>query len=298
MIHAIGIDVGGTNLKSIAVAPDGGLLGQGSQPTPRRRRELVERVRDEVSRLTELAGGAPRWLGISAPGLAAPHGRFIAWMQGRMEVLEELDWTEVLGFEPQVWVLNDGHAATLAETWVGAAAGCRDVLVLTLGTGVGGGILSGGRLVTGHLGRAGHVGHLCLDPHGSPDICATPGSLEDAVGEVTLGRRSNGRFSTTRELVEALGEGDAQARGLWSAMVRALACGLTSLINVVDPEVVVLGGGIARAGSRLFEPLARQLDELEWRPSGRGVPILPAALGDLAGAMGAARFAMMQDGTS
>lgn len=288
--RVVGLDVGGTNIKAIVVDSSGAELDRSTVATPRQRSALLNSVRELLS---ELAGApATPLVGLSCPGLAAPDSRSIAWMQGRMEILQGLDWTEALGRERTVWVLNDAHAATLGEAWLGAAKSRQNVVLLTLGTGIGGGVIVDGRLLQGQIGRAGHLGHLCLDVDGLPDICRTPGSLEDAVGECTLEARARGRFRDTQALVEAVREGDEEANEVWRRVVRALACGLASLINVVDPEVVVLGGGIAQAGGTLFEPLGQQMDEVEWRPLGAGVPIVPAALGDFAGAFGAARYAM------
>ena len=189
----------------------------------------------------------------------------------------------------EVRVLNDAHAALLGEVWQGAGKGLRDVVLLTIGTGVGGAVVSDGRLLRGHMGRAGHLGHISLDPHGDLDIANTPGSLEDAIGNASLARRSEGRFKMTRELIEALLHGDAFAAKIWDESIRALAAGIASLINCFDPECVILGGGIV-AGSRdhLLEPLERWLEKFEWRPGGRRVRLELAALGEWAGAHGAA----------
>jgi glucokinase len=215
-------------------------------------------------------------------------------MQGRMEAVQGLDWTVHLRASRPVPVLNDAHAALLGEAWQGAAAGCRNVALLTLGTGVGGGVMVEGRLLQGHTGRAGHLGHVCLDTDAPPDLAGTPGSLEDAIGDCTVQARSRGRFTSTRELVAAHLAGDVEATACWLRSIHQLACGLVTVINVVDPEVVILGGGIAKAGPALFEPLERFLDTLEWRPTGERVRILPAALGEYAGAIGAAYYAMKQ----
>ena len=290
---AIGIDVGGTNIKAVAIDADGRELRRDGVPTPTVDREqLIATVREVADRL---GAASARWIGLCSPGLAARDGRSIVWMQGRMESVQGLDWTRALASKRTVWVLNDAHAATVGEAWLGAARDRRHVVLLTLGTGVGGGVVVDGRLLQGTIGRAGHIGHMSLDPFGPPDICNAPGSLEDAVADSTIERRTNGRFTSTADLVAAVENGDAQASSVWARAMRSLAAGIASLINLFDPEVVVLGGGIALAGETLFAPLRRELDEAEWRPLREAVPIVPAELGDYAGAIGAARHAMSMD---
>jgi glucokinase len=149
-----------------------------------------------------------------------------------------------------------------------------------------------GHALRGHIGRAGHFGHLSLDPAGPLDIVGTPGSLEDQIGDCTLPWRSGNRFRSTRDLVKAVQAGDRQAGEIWKKSVRALAAGIASLVNALDPEVVILGGGIIQAGPVLFRPLASFLDQFEWRPGGARVRIVRAKLGDRAGAFGAAWRAM------
>src|SRR5206468_9538862 len=161
-----------------------------------------------------------------------------------------------------------------------------------------GAIMSEGRLVEGHIGRAGHLGHVCLDPDGPVGIAGMPGSLENAIGNGSLSERSKGRFADTRALVEAHRAGDAEATEVWLRSVWVLACAVASIVNAVDPEVVILGGGIARAGPALFDPLAKFLERVEWRPLGRTVRVVPATLGDVAGALGAARGAMKAAGAA
>src|SRR5258706_6666131 len=149
-----------------------------------------------------------------------------------------------------------------------------------------------GRLLRGHLGRAGHLGHICLDIDGERDIANTPGSLETMIGNYTVESRSGGRFGTTHELVDAYRRGDTQARRLWEIALDALACGIVSLINILDPEIAIIGGGIAVAGDALFKPLEKKVREIEWTLEGEHVRIVPATLGEFAGAIGAARNAM------
>ena len=131
-----------------------------------------------------------------------------------METVQGLDWTESLNSKRLIPVVNDAHAALLGEVWQGAAKGALDVVMLTLGTGVGGAVIVDGNLLKGHLGRAGHLGHISLDALGELAIVNTPGSLEDAVGNCTILKRLEGRFSDTQTLVEAANNGEIFAQEL------------------------------------------------------------------------------------
>src|SRR5207248_3175617 len=108
--------------------------------------------------------------------------------------------------------------------------------------------------------RAGHLGHISLNPEGPADIAGTPGSLEAAIGECTLQERSHGLFKSTHDLVAASEAGNEEARQIWMRSIRALGAGIASLINVADPELIILGGGIAMAGKALLDPLQTELD--------------------------------------
>lgn len=291
--YAVGIDLGATRLKAVAVGPHGQPHRQATlELNSSRPRAWADQVCQIVAQWqTELAGPAAA-VGVCAPGLAAADGRSIACLPERLAGLEGLDWTELLGSSRPVPVLNDAHAALLGEAWLGAARGYRHVVLLTLGTGVGGAAIVDGRLLRGEIGRAGHFGHVCLDPDGLPDICGMPGSLELAIGNCSVAQRSGGRFHSTEALVAAHQAGDAEATRIWLKAVQALACAVASLINALDPAVVILSGGIARAGPALFQPLQDWLDKVEWRPLGHRVPVVPAALGEWAGAFGAAWHAL------
>ena len=284
----VGLDVGGTQIKAIALSSSGKKLTESTAPT------IDDGTRDWLGRARTLFRGALEEctpvvrVGLAAPGLASPDRKRISFMPGRLPGLEGLDWQEWLELDAPVTVFNDAQAALLGEVWLGAAQQARNVLLLTLGTGVGGAAMVDGRVLRGNLGRAGHFGHVSLNPDGALDIARTPGSLEDAIGECTLSARSAGRFSTTRELVAACKENQPEATVIWSRSVRALAAALAGLINTLDPEIVVVGGGIADAGEALFQPLQAGLDEFEWRPGNHGVRLVKAALGSNAGAVGAA----------
>jgi len=291
----IGLDVGGTNIKCVAFNSEGKTLAEETRPTSddgtkswrNHARDVARKVLDQFPADTRV--------GVAAPGLPARDGYSIATMPARLHGLEDLNWQKWLGLAQPVPVFNDGQAALLAETWLGGAKGSTNVLLLTLGTGVGGAAIVDGRLLRGHIGRAGHVGHFCLNPDGPLDIVNTPGSLEDAIGEHTIPTRTNGRFKSTRELVTAYESGSAEAADIWLRSVKALGAALASLINLFDPETVVIGGGIADANDSLFVPLRTALDKFEWRPRGHAAKLVKASLGHIAGAAGAAYGALLQE---
>ncbi|HZE71567.1 MAG TPA: ROK family protein [Pyrinomonadaceae bacterium] len=293
MSYAIGIDLGGTNIKLAVTSAEGEILSHSSHETADDpTRSWANTIKEMIGQIESSLGERASWIGIAAPGLAAEDGLSIANMQGRLQGLEGLNWTDFLQASQAVPVLNDAHAALLGEAWKGAARGHRFAVLLTLGTGVGGAILADGRLFKGCIGRAGHLGHISLNPDGPLDIVSTPGSLEDTIGNSTLKNRSNGRFTSTRQLVDAHLKGDREATEIWLRSLRSLAAGLTSIINAIDPEIIILGGGIAQAGPALFDPLSDFMKRIEWKPKGHVVKIIPAALGDLAGPLGAIYNAM------
>jgi glucokinase len=293
MPYAIGIDLGGSSVKTIAVTRDGETLARANHDfDPKAAMNWAEKIRQITEAIQAERGEPASWIGVSAPGLAAPDQRSIAHMPGRLQGLERLDWTSYLQTPRPVTVLNDAHAALLGESWLGAAKGFRNVIMLTLGTGVGGAAMVDGHLLRGHIGRAGHLGHVSLDINGPADVCGTPGSLEVAIGNCTIEERTRGRFKSTLDLVAAHLAADAEASGYWNRSVRTLACAVVSFINLFDPEAVIIGGGIARCGAALFDPLQHYVAEMEWRPGGRAAKILPATLGELAGAYGASKNAM------
>lgn len=294
MIHLLGLDLGGTSVKGVAVTPDGETLAKFHESFVLAEPMAFARCVAKVTALAEAQLGRPRRIGLSAPGIAAKDGRSIAFMPGRFEGLEGLVWADYLNRPEGVPVLNDANSALLGEVWLGAARGATNAILLTLGTGVGGAALVDGRLLRGHTGKAGHLGHVSLGPDLAPDICNCPGSLETLMGNYNIAERTNGRFATTHDLIRAHEAGDAFATEIWLKSVKALAAALASFGNVLDPEVAIIGGGIARSGETLFRPLREQLGTMEWRAGGTGMRLVPAELGELAGAYGAARAAADQ----
>ncbi len=300
MNWATGIDVGGTNLKAVAVTADGTVLQRSSLATndgTAGAAEWTAAARKAIKEFSGGQGGAPDAVGVCAPGLVAADGRSIAHLPGKLAGLAGIDWTNALGRPGVVPVLNDAHAAILGEAWIGAARGRRHVVMLTLGTGVGGAVISDGRLLRGAIGRAGHIGHMSLDPRGAVSITGMPGAIEVLIGDCTVAARTQGKFVSTAALVAAHRGGDPHATAVWLHSIEALACAVASCINLFDPEVVVIGGGIAQAGDALFGPLETALAKVEWRPGGHRVPIVAATLGEWAGAIGSAHAALFPHDT-
>ncbi len=289
----MGIDLGGTRIKGVLVDRHGEILHRSYVHTHDDSGGWQEAVKSSFEDMREKTGGRTFALGLSAPGIPDERNTRIRFMPGRLEGLEGLDWSTMLGHPCSV--MNDAIAAMAAEARFGKARGMRHVAMLTLGTGVGGALLLDGWIYQGAFQKAGHLGHITVDHAGEPDVTGMPGSLEDAIGNCTIEQRSKGRFKSTHDLLEAYRLGDASARDIWLLSVRKLAIGIASITNVVSPELIVLGGGITEAGEDLFGPLGEYMAEYEWRAGGQGVRIEKAAFGDLAGAIGAAGFAMMED---
>ena len=198
----LGLDLGGTSVKAVAVTAKGEKLRQRSVPFVDRDMEWAGKIRTLV-RAWRRELGEPAGIGLSAPGLAAKDARSIAVMPGRLLGLERLDWTDYLASPRPIPILNDAHAALLGEVWRGAARGQRNVMLFTLGTGVGGAAMVDGHLLRGAIGRAGHLGHITVDWNGQRDDFNTAGSLEHFMGNKFVHERTKGRFATTHELVTA-----------------------------------------------------------------------------------------------
>lgn len=292
---SIGLDIGGTNIKTVVVDEAGHTHYQGTRSTGQHYQAEDEwtwknAVREVYVELKKQFGEAVAAVGISAPGIANADNSAISCMPGRLFGLEGFVWSAFFGED--VAVLNDGHAALVAEARFGAAKGYRNAVLLTLGTGVGGGILINGELYQGHAQIAGHVGHTTVNAHDVHwDATGMPGSIEEHIGNESVVRRSHGHFQSTYELVAAYQRGEHFATWLWLDSVQKLAVNLCSITNLLSPEAIVLGGGITKAGDALFRPLQSFVDLYEWRPGGKKVAVVLAKYGEFAGATGAAAFA-------
>lgn len=288
---AIGIDLGCTNIKAVLIDDVGNILHRTRQETreqdPQHWKTAIGAILNDFAKRTPKIHA----IGLCAPGLANADNTCIECMPGRLPGLENFNWSTHL--KERVFVLNDAHAALTAEASFGAGRDVQHAILLTLGSGVGGGILIHGQLYQGLSQMAGHFGHTTVnsDTH-SRDVTNMPGSIEDAIGNITIRDRSYGKYQTTFGLIDAYRTGENFATWLWLDSVRKLAISIASYINILSPEVVIIGGGIAQAGDALLEPLRSFLELYEWRPGGKQTPLKLAEFSDLAGAMGAAGFAL------
>lgn len=289
----VGIDLGGTNIKGILLDENGSILKQhyiatNDGPGGKWKAHVLEMV----LYLKSVCDEPVEAIGLSCPGLANESNSCITHLPNRLEGLENFLWEDYFG--TKTFVINDAHAALMAESRLGVLQGYKNAVLLTLGTGVGGAILINGKLYQGLNQMAGHFGHTTIDANDSElSILGMPGSLEYALGNYSVKRRSMGRFESTHEIVAAYLEHDTFATWLWLDLVRKLAIAIASLANSLSPEIVVLAGGITKAGDALFKPLNDFIDIYEFRPDGHKKTIIKEAkFSDLSGAIGAAVFAI------
>ncbi len=199
---------------------------------------------------------------------------------------------------------NDANAAAIGEMWLGAARGCRDVLSVTLGTGVGGGFILGGKLWRGAHGSAGEIGHTTVDPFGGLKCkCGNTGCLElfaSATAIVRMAREGLSKFPesvlnseqlTAERVYDAGQRGDALALAVFKRFGMYLGAGLANLINLIDPEVIVIAGGVVNGWDLFALEMRRQVGERAFRATAQQVKIVRAECGDYAGLLGAARLA-------
>jgi glucokinase len=302
---AIGIDVGGTKLVAATVTGDGTVLDRQRRETPARDGELL--LRTLARCVVELGGGDGRLpVGVGIAGLVTPDGEVRYGPNiGVRDLPLASRLAETAGGE--VCVVNDATAATFGEQRVGAGRGRGDLLMFTLGTGVGGGVVVGGEVLIGHSGFAGELGHVIVAEGGRACPCGNRGCIEAYASGTSMELIARERLVdlsvdtmlrdeaelTGRTVTQAALAGDAFAISILVEAGRWLGVAAASLVNVLDPEVILVGGGAALRTSRWVLPaaeaaLAEHLIGSPWR-------IPPtfelAALGDDAGMVGAALLA-------
>ena len=290
---AIGIDLGGTRVKAVLIDDIGNVLHEIIVPTLDEQGKWKDSAKSAFNQLNVNLDENEFYVGLSAPGIPDKYNKCIQLMPGRLQGIEGFDWAEFLGRE--VFVVNDAVAALSAEARFGAAKNCKDAVIITIGTGVGGALLINGKIHQGAFQKAGHIGHMSINLDGEPDICGMPGSLEEAIGNYSINKRSNGKFHDTAELIEAMKNDDLFAHDIWLKSIKALAVAIASIGNILSPEKIILAGGITKAGSILTDPLERLINEYEWRIGENRMQIEIAHFGEQSGAIGAAAFSFLEN---
>ncbi|HEU4641648.1 MAG TPA: ROK family protein [Gemmatimonadaceae bacterium] len=313
--YIIGVDLGGTNIVVGAMPEDGSReLGVREEPTHSERGaesvvdRIVSMIAQTISDVIATQGARPQdflGVGIGAPGpldrergivVVAPN---LGWRNFplREEISERIRLPATLD--------NDANCATVGEWWRGAAQGARNVVGLTIGTGIGGGIVLDGRLYHGSSDVAGEIGHTTIDSTGRYCRCGNYGCLEAYASgpaialrarealerdEVSvLHRMVDGQLErlTAATVYEAAKNGDALALEVVRDTARFLGTGVANLLNTLNPDVVVITGGVTRAGDRLFEPLRAEVKRRAFRPAVEACRIVPGILHGTAGMVGA-----------
>ncbi len=297
MDWVIALDVGGTLVKYGVVSKGGQLFDTGSFETKAQEggEALMGRILDQIHRLTAGHSGAAA-VALSSPGLiSADHGS-IEFAGGNlpgwsgMPVARRVRQSTGL----PCYVENDVNAAALGERWMGAAAGCRMLVMLALGTGVGGAAIARGQLITGASGGAGEFGHIVLYPGGLPCTCGQNGCLEQYASTGALRRRTltlpegHPALDNVRALFECCRSGDGVALKLLDEWVYDLSVGIASLTHVFNPDVVLIGGGVSEQGEYLLNRVRAQLDVLVIPSFNKGLRVEAAMLGNDAALLGAA----------
>jgi len=308
----LGIDLGGTNIKAGVVVADGTVLVEGSTPTPQRggAEAVLDAMADLGRRLCDQAGvsaGEHAGVGVGVPGV-------VDYAGGVVKAAPNLDgWRDVAVGEGlkrrlgvRTFLENDANAAAFGEYWAGAAADpeVQDMVMLTLGTGIGTGLVHQGRLIRGATGLGGEGGHMIVQPHGRRCACGQRGCLEQYASATSCVARAREALADTSasslaELetlnAEAIfahaDRGDALARQIVEETAFFLGVACVSLCRLFDPHMIVFAGGMIAAGDQLFDPVREAFDSLSWNLTADHVRLAPAMLGNRAGFIGAAAVA-------
>lgn len=310
----LGIDLGGTDIKAIALGDDSRVrwsLQIETRAPEGRDAVLARMVQLVATAASAVAPGAIETLGVALPGV-------VDLEAGQIELLTNLtaDWN---GFAVQacletetgleVSLLNDVRAATLAEHTLGAGRGYRDFICVAVGTGVGGGLVLQNSLFLGSRGAAGEIGHVTVVPNGRVCTCGNQGCLETEAsgpamvraaraaidgGEVELEELAGSRHPSPLQIAHAAERGSLTARAIFAHAGTMLGRVLAGLVCVLNPQAIVVGGGVAKAGDLLLDPMRAEIARrtVVFTPHRGGVDVVPSALDGRAGAIGAAVWSM------
>jgi len=311
----LGLDLGGTNMVGAALTIEGELVAKSKMPTEAS--GGLEHVLGRMSKclLDVLEKSARKQEDVLAAGVGAPgplnQQTGVVYTPPNLPGWKDVPLADELHkrLNVRAFIENDANCAAYGENWLGAGRDFKDLICLTLGTGVGGGIILDNELVRGVDGTAGEIGHLIIETEGRKCNCGSHGCLEQygsATGIVTTARQiiEQGEKTVLTEMVPdltkltakdvsvAMEQGDEVARRVITQTGEFLGVGIASLVNLLNPQVVVLCGGVIAAGEALFEPIRQTVKKRAFEVPGKRARIVPSVLGDDAGVIGAAGVAL------
>ncbi|MCA1595456.1 MAG: ROK family protein, partial [Chloroflexi bacterium] len=317
-VRVVGIDLGGTNARAVLARGDGRIEGEVSRPSesagpPERTFDIMAECVAAVLSEQGVDRSAVAAIGVGMPGIVTPDGEspwnpnFPLW--GHVPARQLLEKRTSL----RCFFLNDARCATLGELHLGAGRGVESMVYVGLGTGVGGGLVLDGELLLGRHGAIGEIGHHTIDPDGPLCACGNYGCWEAFVGRDRIVRRAllklqagrassllsapdDGRGLTPRIIGDAAASGDAVALEVLEETGHYVGIGVANLINVMNPQRVVVGGGVAQAGDLLFAPMRRTVQARALPYQRWDCDIVPAQLGSDAGVRGAVVLALTRVG--
>ncbi|APC49649.1 transcriptional regulator [Virgibacillus halodenitrificans] len=301
MRYAVGIDIGGTKVAMGVVDEAGSMLAHHVIPMDLsiQPEGMLERICEEVTMLVARSGitwGSILGVGIGAPGpLDIKKGEINcppnlpSWLD-----ISIVDYMEN-HFSKPIILENDANAAALAEKWLGAAKGEDHFIYLTISTGIGAGIFCDGKLLHGHKGNAGDIGHGVMDPSFGPCACGQIGCLESIASGTAIAKRGSaimGEELTAKEIFDLYFNGNTKIFLFIQRVFDVIGAACVSLINTFDAEKIVIGGGVTQVGEALFEHVQSYVSSYALNPSGRETKVVPAGLAQHAGVIGAAALCL------
>lgn len=302
----LGVDIGGTSVKMGLIDEGGSIRAQteadvsfDGYQTP-----IIDTVCKEAKRFLSVQDVQVSGVGVSATGQIDSRTGVVIGTNGKIPHYEGTPVKERLqkALDVPAWVLNDANAAALGECFTGRARGLKNVIMVTLGTGVGGGLVLDGRLYGGRRGIAGELGHFSLYQDGIPCSCGKRGCFENYASTTALLTRVRKAYPqenewTGRLVFERAAQGDAGLREILSAWIDDIAAGITGLVHIFNPEMVIVGGGVSSQEELLMKPLRERILRHVMPRFAEGLQVEAALLGNNAGMIGAVKFFMEQEKT-
>ena len=315
---ALGIDLGGTKILTAVVDAQGKMFSRDHSITPAKEghQAVIQSILESVGRAlaqAQIDAADLAAIGIGAPGLSNPETG-ILFTSPNLPGWHDVPLRGIIEKElgKKAFLINDANAAAIGELYFGAGRGARNFIYVTLSTGIGGGIIINGEIYTGSIGTAGELGHMTINDEGPPCSCGNRGCWETLASGTALARDARHRIGegnktsildyangdmqkVTAEIIhKAAQEGDKLAEELIARTGYYIGVGMANLINIFNPEVIVIGGGLSNIGDMLLEPAFKEAKKRAFKQAYQAVRFARAGLGRNSGVLGAAAFALQE----